>query len=61
MLFGDGTHQDILAFTHNATDSMLRGARTADVKAEAQRRVGAAEAGSAVWFKHMRKVREGRK
>jgi hypothetical protein len=56
MLFGDGTHADILAFTHDATVKMVAASRSPDIKAEAQRRVATAESGSAVWFKHMRKA-----
>ena len=55
-LFGDGTHSDILAFTHDATVAMVAASRPSKVKKEAQRRVAAAESGSAVWFKHMRKA-----
>lgn len=55
-LFGDGTHSDILAFTHDATVAMVAASRPSKVKEEAQRRVAAAKSGSAVWFKHMRKA-----
>jgi hypothetical protein len=48
---------DIEAFEQaDVTPSMLSSVRPESVKNEAQRRVRAAEAGSAVWFKHMRKA-----
>mmetsp|Transcript_55254 Transcript_55254/g.110940 ORF Transcript_55254/g.110940 Transcript_55254/m.110940 type:complete len:403 (+) Transcript_55254:93-1301(+) len=47
---------DVDALTQTITPDMLVASRPADVKKEAQRQVSAAETGSAVWFKHMRKA-----